>query len=57
MLESVNGVGLLDDRDLGEFAEGLADGVFGADGTRLAVGKLMSGEIENRFGFVRTPRA
>lgn len=57
VLAASSGLGILDDRDLGAFAEDLARGVFTLGGTRLEVGRLCSSDLEARFGFVREPRA
>ena len=51
-----NGVGVLDDRDLGTMAEELAAGFFIAGETRVALGSLTRGELERRFAFVRDPQ-
>lgn len=56
VLQAEDGVGVLDDRDLEVFADRLADGVFVLGDLCLPVGRVASGELEERFGFVRDPR-
>ncbi len=53
---SESGAGLLDDRDLGAFAEGLEGGYFVLGGAQIALGLVRSGELEARFGYVRDPQ-
>ena len=56
VLSAAGSVGLMDDRDLGAVAETLAEGVFGTGADSVPVGRLASGEVEARFGFVRDPK-
>lgn len=55
VLRASDRVGLLDDRDLGAVAEQVAAGTFKTGSASVQVGRLASGEIEKRFGFVREP--
>jgi len=50
-----NGPGILDDRDLAAVADQLEAGFFATGAQRLALGRLPSGELEQRFSFVRLP--
>lgn len=55
------GVGIVDDRDLGRFAELLTDDEDGRAselewrGRRLAIGSIRAAEVPARFGFVQHP--
>jgi hypothetical protein len=55
ILNSSRGPGVLDDRDLGEVAEGVSRGLFQCGATNLPVGDLAGREIETLFGFVMEP--
>ena len=57
VLQATGAAGVLDDRDLGFFADRLEDGFFVLDRVVLPVGNVASSDLEARFGFVRDPRA
>lgn len=57
VLEAGPGVGVLDDRDLGTFADALAEGYFPVQEGRLAVGSVSRAELPARFGFRPDPAA
>ena len=57
LLLKVSGkVGLLDDRDLAEMADGVEDGFVRLGAARVDVASLKSTETEGFFGFVRDPK-
>ncbi len=56
VLQAGSGMGVLDDRDLGVFADRLEDGFFALGEVHLPVGRVAGSELETRFGFVRDPR-
>lgn len=55
ILQTEDGPGLLDDRDLTAFADGLAEGIFVLGELVLPVGQVRRSELEARLGFVREP--
>lgn len=55
VVQAESGLGLLDDRDLATFSDGLAEGVFTLGSLHLPVGRVRRSELEGRFGFVRDP--
>jgi hypothetical protein len=57
VLEAGPVVGVLDDRDLGAFADALAEGYFPIPEGRLQVGSVPRIELQGRFGFRPDPAA
>jgi hypothetical protein len=57
LLSASGKVGILDDRDLGAIANRLSEGVFPLGQAEYTLESITSRAVEDRFGFVRDPRA